>query len=483
MSENQENQIIETSQFSQWYLEVLKQAELVDYAPVRGCMVIRPYGFAIWELLSDELDKRLKKAGIKNAYFPLFIPESFLNKEKDHLEGFSPELAVVTHAGGEKLAEPLVVRPTSETIIYHMFSKWIKSYRDLPLKINQWANVVRWEMRTRPFLRTSEFLWQEGHTAHETEEEARQTAEKHLDLYVNFLKDFLAIPVISGKKTDSEKFAGAKITFTMEPIMRDGKALQVGTSHLLDHNFPKAFEVEFQNREGSLSTPWCTSWGVTTRLIGALIMVHGDLDSGLVLPPKVAPYQVSVVPIRRSGEDSALVDNYLSKIKSLLENSDIRYTVFDDERTPGARFFASEQQGIPLRIEFGMRDIATEQVVLNPRLVDESFNLKKKQLVKLEDLSSTCQLILNNFQEYLYKRAEAFLLSNQNSVVTLEELTQGLNNKPGFYTVHWCREKACEILLKELSASFRVVLDEQSQGSCFGCAKQSTMKVIVAKSY
>lgn len=481
-----ENQTIETSKFSEWYLEVLKQSELVDYSPVKGCMVIRPYGYAIWEFIQQELDKRIKKTGVMNAYFPLLIPESFLKKEKDHLEGFSPELAVVTHAGGSALEEPLIVRPTSETIIYYMFAKWIKSYRDLPLKINQWANVVRWEMRTRPFLRTSEFLWQEGHTAHETEEEAHAVAAQHLALYVDFLKDFLAIPVISGKKPDSEKFAGAKITFTMEPMMRDGKALQVGTSHLLDHNFPKAFDVQFQDKDGGISTPWCTSWGATTRLIGALIMVHGDLESGLVLPPKVAPYQISIVPIRKSGENRAIIDEYLQKIVAALDAAGIRYLILDDDTSPGARFFVSEQKGIPMRIEFGQRDISANNVVISPRLVDSSYGLEKKQVASLDGLGDFCQKFLGIFQDFLFKRAQAFLANHRFTASSFDNLAKGLSNNPGFYEVDWCSSAECETKIKSISATFRVVLNDNldhSDSTCFACKEKARIRIIVAKAY
>jgi len=476
------NSPVDAVKFSEWYLEVLKQAELADYSPTRGCMVIRPHGFAIWEFIQKELDARIKAAGVSNAYFPLLIPESFLNKEKDHVEGFSPELAVVTHAGGEKLEEPLVVRPTSETVVYHMFSKWIKSYRDLPLKINQWANVVRWEMRTKPFLRTSEFLWQEGHTAHATEEEALATAKQHLEIYVKFIRDILAIPVISGPKPESEKFAGAKVTFTMEPIMRDGKALQMGTSHLLAHSFPQAFDVKFQDQDGSLKTPWCTSWGTTTRMIGATILVHGD-ETGLVLPPKVAPIQVAVIPIRKSNDDLEAIDRYRDDVVDLLKNAGLRYAVFDDDSSPGSRFFAAEQKGIPMRIEFGARDMAGNQVILVSRLQDPQSNIPKKLLCHRTVLVKTVIERLEVFQNFLLKRAESFLAANIFEIDTFDQLAEGLSKSPGFYKVFWCEKSECEMKLKTIQASFRVVLAKVDKGQCFACNSLAKCQIIAAKSY
>jgi prolyl-tRNA synthetase len=477
-----ENRPVEAIKFSEWYLEVLKQAELTDYSPTRGCMVIRPHGFAIWELMQKELDRLIKQSGCQNAYFPLLIPESFLNKEKNHLEGFSPELAVVTHAGGEKLEEPLVVRPTSETIIYHMFAKWIKSYRDLPLKINQWANVVRWEMRTKPFLRTTEFLWQEGHTAHATEEEALATAKKHLEIYTQFVKDYLALPVFSGPKPESEKFAGAKVTFTMEPIMRDGKALQLGTAHLLEHSFPQAFGVGFQDQDGTVKTPWCTSWGVTTRLVGAAILGHGD-ETGLVLPPKIAPIQVAVVPIQKANDAPEVLHNFKTRIVEILRATGVRFAVFDGEGTPGARFFQAEQKGIPLRLEFGARDIASNQVILVTRLAGDGIDFERKTSCELLSLSELLITRLEQFQNYLYRRAQAFKQANLFEVATLEELRNGLKIAPGFYKVLWCENGVCEEQLKSLSASFRVVLERGVVGPCFVCHEKATCLAIAAKAY
>lgn len=476
------NSPVDAVKFSEWYLEVLKQSEMTDYSPTRGCMVIRPYGFAMWEFIQKELDARIKKAGVSNAYFPLLIPESFLNKEKNHIEGFSPELAVVTHAGGNKLEEPLVIRPTSETMVYHMFAKWIKSYRDLPLKINQWANVVRWEMRTKPFLRTTEFLWQEGHTAHTTEEEALKTAKIHLDIYVKFLREVLALPVISGAKPESEKFAGAKVTFTMEPMMRDGKALQVGTSHLLAHSFPEAFDVKFQDKDGLLKTPWCTSWGSTTRMIGAMILAHGD-ETGLVVPPNIAPIQAVVIPIRKSGEDTEVVDRYLKEVVELLDLANIRHLVLDDDSSPGARFFAGEQKGIPLRIEFGKKDILNNQVVLVQRLQDPESAIPRKIVCSRSLLITTVFERLEIIQELMLRRAESFLNANIFEVETFEQLSDGLKKSPGFYKILWCESLTCEAKVKSIQATLRVIIDRNVSGKCFSCLNPATCLVIAAKAY
>lgn len=477
-----DNRPVDTVKFSDWYLEVLKQAQLFDYAPTRGSMVIRPHGYRIWELIVADLDKRFKKAGVENAYFPLLIPESFLNKEKDHVEGFSPELAIVTHAGGAKLEEPLVVRPTSETIIYHMFSKWIQSYRDLPLKINQWANVVRWEMRTRPFLRTTEFLWQEGHTAHETEEEAYKTTMAHLQLYVDFFKESLAIPLISGPKPESEKFAGAKHTFTMEPMMRDGRALQVGTSHMLDKTFPEAFGVKFQDQNGQEKTPWCTSWGVTTRMIGATVMVHGD-ESGLILPPKVAPIQVAIVPIRKRNTDQTSLNQYLNKVREILDGAELRHKTFDSETTPGARFFETEQKGVPLRLEIGSRDADAEKVVVSLRLANEDAGLEKKIVCDFSELGKTILHKLDAFHNYLYQRAEKFLQANIFDANSFEQVEKGLTDAPGFYKVLWCEDEECENKLKSIGGTFRVLVEKDATGTCFICKEKANVKAVAAKAY
>jgi len=342
--------------FSKWYTDVVLRAELADYSPVKGCMVIRPYGFAIWENIKENLDRMIKKAKVKNAYFPIFIPQSFLEKEKEHVKGFSPELAVVTHGGGKKLTEPLVVRPTSETVIYAMFSKWVKSWRDLPLLINQWCNIVRWEMRTYLFLRTTEFLWQEGHTAHATEKEAEKESLRALEMYRYFVENYLGIAIVSGRKSDAEKFPGAKNTFTIEALMPDGKALQMGTSHELGQNFAKPFKIQFQDKKGKLQYVWQTCWGLSTRLIGGLIMVHGD-EQGLSLPPKIAPHQVVIVPIWTEKTKKS-TQKYCQEIQDRLEKKKIRVHFDDrDEHSPGWKFNEWELKGVPIRLEIGPRDI------------------------------------------------------------------------------------------------------------------------------
>ncbi|MCD5408378.1 proline--tRNA ligase, partial [Candidatus Bipolaricaulota bacterium] len=347
--------------FAQWYNEIVRRAELADYTPVRGCMVIRPYGYALWENIQAALDRRFKETGHQNAYFPLFIPYSFIRKESEHIEGFSPQLAVVTHGGGEELEEPLVVRPTSETIIGHLYSKWISSYRDLPLLINQWANVVRWEMRPRLFLRTTEFLWQEGHTAHATAEEAEAEALRMLDVYADFAETEAAIPVIKGRKSESEKFPGAVTSYTIEGMMGDKKALQMGTSHFLGQNFARAFEIRYLDKNNQLQYCWTTSWGVSTRLVGAIVMVHGD-DQGLILPPRLAPIQAIVVPIYKDQEERAQVLSFVDRVTGLLGQA-VRWKVDDrDEYTAGWKFNEWELRGVPLRIEVGPKDVTEEQV-------------------------------------------------------------------------------------------------------------------------
>lgn len=479
------DQIVEGQKFSDWYIQNITQAELFDYAPTRGCMVIRPYGYAIWENIVKELDGQFKLVGVKNAYFPLFIPESFLTKEKKHIEGFSPELAVVTHAGGEKLEEPLVVRPTSETIIYHMLSKWIKSHRDLPIKLNQWANVVRWEMRTRPFLRTSEFLWQEGHTAHKTQEEAEATAHQHHKLYIDFLRDFLAIPVLAGAKTESEKFAGARFTLTMEAMMKDGRALQLGTSHLLEHSFPAAFDVAFQDEQGQMQNPWCTSWGMTTRTIGALCMVHGDAK-GLIMPPKVAPVQVVIIPIYKVGQDNAAILNRAQAIASQLITHALRVEVWgDEERTPGNKFFAAEQSGIPLRIEIGPRDLLENQMVAVSRLANPATGKADKQVLSSLEPYAVVADLLQQIQAELLQRAELFLAKHTlPGAVNLQGLQQQLQEHKGFVTVNWCTSKDCEARFKEFSASSRVIRGAAEENSvCVICQKPALLNIVVARSY
>ena len=390
--------------FAQWYNEIVRRAELADYTPVRGCMVIRPYGYALWENIQAALDRRFKETGHVNAYFPLFIPYSFIQKESEHIEGFSPQLAVVTHGGGEKLEEPLVVRPTSETIIGHLYAKWINSYRDLPLLINQWANVVRWEMRPRLFLRTTEFLWQEGHTAHATPEEAEEEALRMLDVYADFAENEAAIPVIKGRKSESEKFPGAVCSYTIEGMMGDRRALQMGTSHNLGQNFARAFDIQYLDRNNQLQYCWTTSWGVSTRLVGAIVMVHGD-DQGLILPPRLAPIQAIVVPIYKDQEERARVLAFVDRVRELLE-SRVRLKVDDrDEYTAGWKFNEWELRGVPLRIEVGPKDVAAEQVVLARRDVPGK---EGKWAVPLTKLAEEAPKALDKIQKALYERALRF---------------------------------------------------------------------------
>ena len=420
--------------FNQWYTDIIQEAELADYSPVKGTMVIRPYGYAIWENIQQYLDNRFKETGHKNAYFPLFIPKSFIEKEAEHVEGFSPELATVTHAGGKELEEPLIVRPTSETIINHMFSKWISSHRDLPLLINQWANVVRWEMRTRLFLRTSEFLWQEGHTAHATKKEANQEAIQMLNIYEEFVQEIAAVSVTKGLKSELEKFAGAEKTYSIEAMMLDKKALQAGTSHELGQNFSKAFEIEFSDENNKLQNPFQTSWGVSTRLIGMIIMAHGD-DKGLKLPPNLAPIQVVVVPIIPSKEDKNNVMEKVENIKTMLSN--YRLNIDDrEEVTPGFKFNEWELKGVPIRIEIGPRDIENNKVILSRRDIDNS-----KEEVSMEKLESKIDQLLIDIQKNMFDVSKNHMEENTIHVESKEELIEALNNKEGFVTCYWSENK------------------------------------------
>lgn len=472
---------VEDSEAADWYVKTVLAAELADYTPVRGCIAIRPYGYAIWENIQAYVDRELKATGHKNAYFPLFIPMSFMRREAEHVEGFAPELAVVTHGGGQKLAEELVVRPTSETIIYHMYRKWIKSYRDLPMLINQWNNVVRWEMRTRPFLRGMEFLWQEGHTAHSTFEEADAEARLILDLYVRFIESQLAIPVYAGRKSDREKFAGAEITYTMESLMRDGKALQMGTSHNLGQNFGKAFDVRFLDRDGEQKYPWSTSWAVSTRLIGALVLVHGD-EKGLILPPRIAPIQVVIVPIWRNDDERSLVEEMISRVAPELPRADVRVEIDRrDTITPGFKFNDWELRGVPVRLEIGPRDVAAGQVTAVRRDTREKMQVPIEQLV-----ARICDL-LELVQANLLKRARGFVSENTHSVGSMDELAAGLEQDPGLYWVNWCGGGGCEDAFAALKASIRAIpLDEAERtptGPCISCGKPAESRVMVSKAY
>ncbi len=463
--------------YSRWYTDVVIKAELADYAPVRGCMIIRPYGYALWENVQKALDAKFKATGHKNAYFPLFIPESFLAKEEEHVEGFSPQLAVVTHGGGKVLEEPLIVRPTSETIINAMFAKWIRSWRDLPLLINQWCNVVRWELRTRLFLRTLEFLWQEGHTAHATAEEAEEEARRMLEVYREFAEEEMAIPVIVGRKSESEKFAGAVHTYTIEAMTQDRRALQAGTSHFLGQNFAKAFEITYQTKDNRLEYVWQTSWGLSTRVIGAIIMVHGD-DQGLILPPRLAPIQVAIVPIWRSDEQEAEVRKVVEGVKDELRG--VRYE-FDDRETytPGWKFNEWEQKGVPLRIEIGPREVEKKQVILVQRDTGE------KSITPLGGLKERIEASLEEIQKNLYARALAFREENSYQVDDYEEFKRILEGPGGFLWVHWCGAAECEAKIKEeTKATIRAIpFQEQGRGKCIRCGETSIQRVVFAKAY
>lgn len=467
-----------TTNFPEWYQEVIYAAELADQAPVRGCIVIRPYGNAIWEEIKLILDKKIKDTGHENALFPVLIPLSFIEREAEHIEGFAPELAIVTHAGGKKLEEPLVVRPTSETMIHHMFAKWIKSYRDLPLKINQWANVMRWEKRPRAFLRTSEFFWQEGHTAHETEQEALQETLLMLSEYVDLAENYLAIPVIQGRKSASEQFPGAQATYTFEAFMIDGKALQMGTSHLLSQNFAKSFDMKFQNKEGQMTYPYLTSWGATTRLVGAIIASHGD-QNGLVLPPRIAPIQVVIVPIYKTEEQREQVLLIARNIVAQLKAAGIRAKCDDnDQMKPGAKFFKWEMRGIPLRIELGPRDIENNVALVASRLGGD------KQTIAIDQLTNLVPGMLDVMHHQMFERATQRYQAMWHKVEKLSVFGKQLEEQAGIYQTGWCKDAACEQLLKPYTGSIRCLLENSHEmKQCFGCDMPAVVDVIAAKSY
>jgi prolyl-tRNA synthetase len=461
--------------FPEWYQQVIYQAELADQSPVRGCIVIRPYGNAIWESIKSTMDAKIKETGAQNAIFPLLIPESFLKKEAEHIEGFAPELAVVTHAGGKELAEPLVVRPTSETMVHHMFAQWIKSWRDLPLKINQWANVVRWEMRPRAFLRTSEFFWQEGHTAHATHDEALKTTEQMIEIYRQVAEDYLAIPVTVGLKSEGEKFPGADKTYTFEAFMPDGKALQMGTSHLLSQNFAKAFDMQFQNKEGKMEYPWLTSWGTTTRLVGAAVMVHGD-QNGLILPPKIAPIQVVIVPIYKNDDDQAKVMAAIKIIQDSLDCSVRVHIDTDEHKTPGNKFFHWELKGVPIRIEVGARDLN------NNNNVTVATRLGQKETVEVSKVAASISEKLEQLQKELFKKAKEKRDTKLTKASMLDEIIAIAENKviqTGFCNA----DKACEDVLKKNKLSVRCLLPTQEFKDCFNCEKPSQADCYISRSY
>ncbi|MCP4221444.1 MAG: proline--tRNA ligase [bacterium] len=465
--------------FSKWYIEMVKKAELADYSPMKGMMVIRPYGYEIWELIQGTLDTMFKETGHKNAYFPLFIPESFLTKEAEHVEGFAPEVAWVTIGGKEELEERLAVRPTSEAIICSMYAKWVKSWRDLPVLINQWANVVRWEKVTRPFLRTTEFLWQEGHTVHATAEEGQAETMTILEIYRRFCEDYLALPVISGLKSDSEKFAGAYRTYCIEALMPDGKALQAGTSHNLGQNFSKAFNIRFENQNQELEFGWQTSWGVSTRLVGALIMAHGD-DSGLILPPKVAPLQAVIVPISRGNWKETVLPE-AQKLQAQLKDAGFRSFLDDrDTYTPGWKFSDWEMKGVPVRIEVGPKDIEKGQAVLVNRINRE------KHFVKLEELNQTLSTLLEDIQKQLFQTALDYREANTREAKTFDETVEIIETHRGLVKGGWCEANECEVKLKEkVSATIRVIMDEKDEAfdECSICGAPAKHTVLYAKSY
>lgn len=480
--------------YSQWYNDLIIKGGLADYSAVRGCMVIKPYGFALWENMRDVLDKMFKDTGHQNAYFPLFIPKSFLSKEAAHIEGFAKECAVVTHyrlktdpdGGGlivdpeAKLEEELIIRPTSETIIWNTYKTWIQSYRDLPLLINQWANVVRWEMRTRLFLRTAEFLWQEGHTAHATANEAIAETRQMLDIYADFAESWMAMPVIKGLKTENERFAGAVDTFCIEALMQDGKALQAGTSHFLGQNFAKAFDVKFSDKENKLDYVWATSWGVSTRLIGALVMAHSD-DDGLVLPPKLAPIQVVIVPIYKGDEQKQLIDDKVNAFVKELKQAGVKVKYDDSENNrPGWKFAEYEMKGVPIRIGIGARDIANNVVEVARR------DTKEKMSMPIEGLAVNIIKLLDTIQESIYNKAFAFREMHITPANTWQEFIDLLDNKGGFVSAHWDGTPETEDKIKELTkATIRCIPlnNTEEDGSCILTGNSSRQRVLFARAY
>jgi prolyl-tRNA synthetase len=479
--------------YSKWYNELVYRADLAEHSDVRGCMIIKPYGYAIWEKMKDILDQKFKETGHSNAYFPLFIPKSYLSKEASHVEGFAKECAVVTHyrlknaedGSGiivdpdAKLEEELIVRPTSETIIWNSYKNWIQSYRDLPILINQWANVVRWEMRTRLFLRTAEFLWQEGHTAHATKAEAITEAELMLDVYEEFAENYMSMPVIKGRKTESERFAGAEDTYCIESMMQDGKALQAGTSHFLGQNFAKAFDVKFADKEGKLEHVWATSWGVSTRLMGALIMTHSD-DEGLVLPPALAPIQVVAIPIHRTEEDLNAINEKFEALRLELKAKGISFKYDNDEnRRPGWKFAEYESKGVPVRLTMGPRDLENGKVELARR------DTKTKEIVDFANIAEVIEQLLKDIQINLLERAKKFRSENMHSVDTYEDFKAQID-KGGFFLAHWDGTKETESKIKEeTQATIRcIALDQPEEaGFCMVTGKPSSKRVIFAKAY
>ena len=462
--------------FAQWYTDIVRKAELADYTDTKGCIAIRPYGYAIWENIQNYTDKKFKETGVQNTYFPVLIPESLLEKEKDHVEGFAPEVAWVTEAGGEKLEEKLCIRPTSETIITTMYSKWLNSWRDLPFVYNQWCNVLRWEKETRPFLRSREFLWQEGHTIHETEKEARERTLQMLNIYVDVAEKLLAIPVITGLKTETEKFAGADETYTIEAMTYDGKALQSGTSHYFGQNFTKPFDVKFQNRDGKLEYAYQTSWGISTRLIGAIIMAHGD-NRGLKLPPRVAPVQIEIIPIAQHKEG---VEEKVSEIYERLKAKFRVEADFRREVTPGVKFNDCEMRGIPLRLEMGPRDIENGECVLVRRDTSEKIS------VKLENLEETISKLLEDIQNNMFEMCKKRMEEKTTEAHTLDEFVEKMNSNQGFIKAMWCGNAECEAKIKELTAAksrCMPFVQEKIDDKCVCCGKPADKYVIWGRQY
>ena len=470
----------QSKDFPAWYQDVVDKAQLAQHSMVKGCMVIKPYGYAIWELVQKELDRRIKEAGVQNAYFPLLIPQSLLTREKDHVEGFAPECAVVTHGGGEALAEPLVVRPTSETIMYETFSGWVQSYRDLPLLINQWANVVRWEMRTRPFLRTTEFLWQEGHTVHATKADAEAEVARALKMYEDFDRDFLALPVLTGTKSPKETFAGADYTRTTEALAKDGKVIQAGTSHLLGQTFAKAFNIQFQDENGQMQYGWQTSWGLSTRIIGTIIVCHGD-EKGLVLPPRVAPYQVVLIPIGKTDEEKAKVLKVLEKVAAQLKKADVRVHLdARDTVTPGYKFNEWELKGVPMRIEVGPRDLEKEHCMVARRDTGE------KSAIALDEVAKLVPETLETIQSEMLKRAQDHLAANIREADSIEEMVKILDEHGGFVKAAWAGTEVDEKHIQEKTkATIRIVSEEKwpKERACILTGKKTDMMVYFARAY
>ncbi len=485
---------LQKDDYPQWYLDVIEQADLAEHSLVRGCMVIKPYGYALWEQIQSTLDAMIKETGHENAYFPLLIPKSLLSKEADHVKGFAKECAIVTHyrlkesEDGKsvevdpdaKLEEELIIRPTSETIIYDAYSRWIESYRDLPVMINQWANVMRWEMRTRFFLRTTEFLWQEGHTAHALEEEAETEARKMLDVYKTLAVDYFAMPVIPGEKTENERFPGAIHTYTIEGMMKDGKALQSGTSHNLGQNFAKAFDIQYSDKDGKRKHVWQTSWGVSTRLIGGIIMTHGD-DKGLVLPPMIAPIQAVLIPIWKKDEQKELVLNKAEELVADLKKQGIRVKLdARDYQTPGEKFFEWEKKGVPVRLELGPRDIESNHVIAKVRHNDEKLE------IGMDDLGKTLKSKLEQIQTEMLEKATNFREEHTSTVATYDEFKKQIDSKQGFIKVYWAgSNEEEELIAKETKASIRCIPFDQPKesGKCFFTGKETDQMVIFAKAY